>query len=301
MGFNIPMAKVTPGIASWRNQPLGITILRLWLGGTWVYGGWVKASDGAFLRKSGANSFSGQLTGYIGHSPLTFILRHMLEHATLVAWFVMLSEFAIGIAILAGVAMQLAIFGGFSVSIILWLSVTYHVRPYFLGSDLAFAASWLALFFLWQAHVKSGTRARSGALGGLIPNLRDRREVMGILGVGAGAIIASLAGGAFRPKPKKSALIVKAADFPVGSTMPFTANDGNPAILFRTKAGVFAYSAVCTHQGCTVAYDALSHSMNCPCHGAKFDSTSGAVLAGPAQTPLPKISVAISGANIVQM
>ncbi len=295
------MAKVTPGIASWRNQPLGITILRLWLGGTWVYGGWVKASDGAFLRKSGANSFSGQLTGYIGHSPLTFILRHMLEHATLVAWFVMLSEFAIGIAILAGVAMQLAIFGGFSVSIILWLSVTYHVRPYFLGSDLAFAASWLALFFLWQAHVKSGTRARSGALGGLIPNLRDRREVMGILGVGAGAIIASLAGGAFRPKPKKSALIVKAADFPVGSTMPFTANDGNPAILFRTKAGVFAYSAVCTHQGCTVAYDALSHSMNCPCHGAKFDSTSGAVLAGPAQTPLPKISVAISGANIVQM
>ncbi len=295
------MAKVTPGIASWRNQPLGITILRLWLGGTWVYGGWVKASDGAFLRKSGANSFSGQLTGYIGHSPLTFILRHMLEHATLVAWFVMLSEFAIGIAILAGVAMQLAIFGGFSVSIILWLSVTYHVRPYFLGSDLAFAASWLALFFLWQAHVKSGTRARSGALGGLIPNLRDRREVMGILGVGAGAIIASLAGGAFRPKPKKSALIVKAADFPVGSTMPFTANDGNPAILFRTKAGVFAYSAVCTHQGCTVAYAALSHSMNCPCHGAKFDSTSGAVLAGPAQTPLPKISVAISGANIVQM
>jgi len=301
MGLNTLMTKSRIGFASWRNQPLGITILRLWLGGTWVYGGWAKASDAAFLSKSGPNSFSGQLTSYIGHSPITFILRHMLEHATLFAWFVMLSEFAIGIAVLTGVAMQLAIFGGFSVSIILWLSVSYHVHPYFLGSDLAFAASWLALYFLWQSHIKSGSRARSTALGGLVPNLRDRREVMGIFGVAAGAVIASLAGSSFRPKEKANAAIVKVADFPVGSTMPFTANDGNPAILFRTNAGVFAYSAICTHQGCTVAYDALSHAMTCPCHGAKFDSTSGAVLAGPAPTPLPKVSVAISGANIVQI
>lgn len=289
------------GLASWRNQPAAITILRLWLGGTWVYGGWAKASDSAFLSKSGPNSFSGQLTVYIGHSPLTFILKHMLEHATLFAWFVMLSEFAVGIAVLTGVAMELAIFGGFSISIILWLSVTYHVHPYFLGSDLAFAACWLALFFMWRTHARSGTRGRSTLVGELIPNLRDRREVVGILGVGLGAVIASLAGGTFRPKLKQGAAIVKVADFPVGSTMPFTANDGNPAILFRTNAGVFAYSAICTHQGCTVAYDGLSHSMNCPCHGAKFDAASGAVLAGPAPTPLSKISVQISGANIVQI
>ncbi len=295
------MASKKIGLASWRNQPLGITVLRLWLGGTWVYGGWVKASDAAFLSKSGPNSFSGQLTSYIGHSPLTFALRHMLEHATLFAWFVMLSEFAIGIAVLTGVAMDAAILGGFSVSMILWLSVTYHVHPYFLGSDLAFAASWLALFFLWRAHSRSGSRGRTTALGGIIPNLKDRREVVGIMGVAAGAVIASLAGGSFRPKIKVGAAIVKVADFPVGSTMPFTANDGNPAILFRTKAGVFAYSAICTHQGCTVAYDALSHALNCPCHGAKYDSATGAVLAGPAPTPLPKIGVQISGANIVQI
>ena len=295
------MASKKIGLASWRNQPLGITVLRLWLGGTWVYGGWVKASDAAFLSKSGPNSFSGQLTSYIGHSPLTFALRHMLEHATLFAWFVMLSEFAIGIAVLTGVAMDAAILGGFSVSMILWLSVTYHVHPYFLGSDLAFAASWLALFFLWRAYSRSGSRGRTTALGGIIPNLKDRREVVGIMGVAAGAVIASLAGGSFRPKIKVGAAIVKVADFPVGSTMPFTANDGNPAILFRTKAGVFAYSAMCTHQGCTVAYDALSHALNCPCHGAKFDSATGAVLAGPAPTPLPKIGVQISGANIVQI
>lgn len=294
------MASKKFGLASWRNQPLGIAILRLWLGGTWVYGGWAKASDAAFLSKSGPNSFSGQLTSYIGHSPLTYILRHMLEHATLFAWFVMLSEFAIGIAVLAGVAMQLAIIGGFSVSIILWLSVTFHVHPYFLGSDLAFAASWLALFYLWRAHERSGNRGRSTLIGDLIPHLKDRREVVGLMSVAAGAVIASLAGGSFRPKQKATASIVKLADFPIGSTMPFTANDGNPAILFRTNAGVFAYSAICTHQGCTVAYDGLSHSMNCPCHGAKFDAASGAVLAGPAPIPLPKISVSIAGDHIIQ-
>ncbi len=294
------MATKKMGLASWRNQPLGIAILRLWLGGTWVYGGWAKASDSAFLSKSGPNSFSGQLTSYIGHSPLTFILRHMLEHATLFAWFVMLSEFAIGIAVLSGVAMQLAIIGGFSVSIILWLSVTFHVHPYFLGSDLAFAASWLALFYLWRAHERSGNRGRSTLIGDLIPHLKDRREVVGLMSVAAGAVIASLAGRSFRPKQKANAAIVKVADFPIGSTMPFTANDGNPAILFRTNAGVFAYSAICTHQGCTVAYDGLSHSMNCPCHGAKFDAASGAVLAGPAPIPLPKISVSIAGDHIIQ-
>ena len=295
------MASKKIGLASWRNQPVGISILRLWLGGTWVYGGWVKASDGAFLAKSGPNSFSGQLTSYIGHSPISFILKHMLEHASLFAWFVMLSEFAIGLALLSGIAIEIAIIGGFSVSVILWLSVTYHVHPYFLGSDLAFAASWLALFFLWRAHSRAGSRGRTSVIGGLLPNLRDRREVVGILGVAAGAVIAALAGGSFKPKQKLGAAIVKVADFPIGSTMPFTASDGNPAILFRTKAGVFAYSAICTHQGCTVAYDALSHSMNCPCHGAKFDANTGSVLAGPAPIALPKVSVQISGADIVQI
>ena len=83
--------------------------------------------------------------------------------------------------------------------------------------------------------------------------------------------------------------------------MPFTAQDGSPAILFRTKAGVFAYSAICTHQGCTVAYDSGAHAIACPCHGAQYDASSGAVLAGPAPIPLPKINVAISGANIIQI
>ena len=285
-------------IASWKNTPLGIAILRLWLGATWVYGGWVKATDPGFLDKASPNYIGAQLTGYLGHSPISFLLRHMIEHAQIIGWVIMLSEFAIGIAVLAGIAMQLAIVGGASVSLILWLSVTWNVKPYFLGSDTAYFAMWVALFFLVRGA--SGRRKSDG----LIPDITDRRQVMGMVGVAAAATIASLAGGSLKKKTAvttSGAEIVKLANFPVGSTKQFAAKDGSPAILFRTKSGVYAYSAVCTHQGCTVSYDSLGHTMRCPCHGATYDSTSGKVLSGPAPTPLPKISVAIKGDAIVAL
>ncbi len=287
------------GLNSWRAQPLYMTLIRLWLGVTWTYGGWAKATDGGYLDKGSANYFGAQINGMIGHSPISFLLTHMLEHASLFAWFVMLSEFAIGIAVLAGVALQAAALGGFSMSIILWLSVTYHVHPYFLGSDLPFAVLWLALFFM----IRGSKNGRGKHDGGLIPNLRDRREVMRIVGVGAASVIAALAGGSFRPKKSAtSAIIAKVADVKIGEVKPFTAMDGSPAFLFRTKAGVFAYSRICTHQGCTVNYDSLGNQLACPCHGARFDPTNnGNVLAGPAVTALPKIKVAIAGNNIVQI
>ena len=285
-------------IASWKNTPLGTAILRFWLGATWVYGGWVKATDPGFLDKASPNYIGAQLTGYIGHSPISFLLRHMVEHAQLMGWAVMLSEFAIGIAVLSGVAMQLAIIGGASISLILWLCVTWTVKPYFLGSDTAYFAMWVALFFLVRSA--SGRRKRDG----IIPNLSDRREVMGMIGVAAAATIGALAGGAVRKANVKAvpgSEIVKLANFPIGSTKQFKASDGSPAILFRTKSGVYAYSAVCTHQGCVVSYDSLGHTMRCPCHGATYDSTTGKVLSGPAPQPLPKISVAIKGDAVVAL
>ena len=275
-----------------------MSIIRLWLGVTWFYGGWAKATDGGYLDAASPNYFGAQISGMIGHSPISFLLKHMLEHATLFAWFVMLSEFAIGIAVLAGVALQAATLGGFAMAIILWLSVSYHVHPYFLSNDLPYAVLWLALFVM----VRNSSHGRGRHDGGLIPNLRDRREVIRIVGVGVGAVIAALAGGSLKPKRSAAnAIIAKVADVKIGDVKAFTAMDGSPAMLFRTKAGVFAYSRICTHQGCTVNYDSLANELACPCHGARFDPTNGAkVVAGPAPQPLPKISVSIQGENIVQ-
>jgi thiosulfate dehydrogenase [quinone] large subunit len=94
--------------------------------------------------------------------------------------------------------------------------------------------------------------------------------------------------------------IVKLAALKVGATKNFTLANGAPAILFRTKTGVFAYSAICTHQGCTVSYTPASKSLKCPCHGSEFDPFKSAnVIAGPATVKLPSVKVAVEGAWVV--
>lgn len=95
--------------------------------------------------------------------------------------------------------------------------------------------------------------------------------------------------------------IIKLIDLPVGETHEFAAVDGQPAILFRTKNGVFAYSEICTHQGCTVSYSAPDKTLVCPCHSGMYDPFNGAaVIAGPPLSPLPPVKVALSGAWVVQ-
>ena len=84
-----------------------------------------------------------------------------------------------------------------------------------------------------------------------------------------------------------------------GSAFPFK-DSGNPAVLVHLDSGDFvAYSAVCTHQGCTVAYK--EGNLACPCHGSIFDPADGAaVVSGPAQTPLPEIPVKVQGGEVVR-
>lgn len=84
-----------------------------------------------------------------------------------------------------------------------------------------------------------------------------------------------------------------------GSAVAFK-DSGNPAVLVHLKNGDFvAYSAVCTHQGCTVEYQ--GGQLACPCHGSVFDPAKGAeVVAGPAPSPLPEIPVKVEGGDVVK-
>jgi glycine/D-amino acid oxidase-like deaminating enzyme/nitrite reductase/ring-hydroxylating ferredoxin subunit len=64
--------------------------------------------------------------------------------------------------------------------------------------------------------------------------------------------------------------------------------DGKKLAVYRDDAGkVHAVSAICTHQGCQVAFNPIEHSWDCPCHGSRFD-IDGRVLDGPAEKPLEK-------------
>jgi Rieske Fe-S protein len=55
-------------------------------------------------------------------------------------------------------------------------------------------------------------------------------------------------------------------------------------VIREPNGSLVAYSAVCTHAGCTVGYE--GGQIVCPCHGATYDPQTGAVTGGPAQAPL---------------
>jgi cytochrome b6-f complex iron-sulfur subunit len=85
---------------------------------------------------------------------------------------------------------------------------------------------------------------------------------------------------------------------PVGSAVAAKDASGKPVVVARpAQDRVVAFSAVCTHMGCTVA--PAGTTLKCPCHGSAFDATTGAVLNGPASRPLPSVSVRVDGGSVV--
>ncbi|GAB2966976.1 Rieske (2Fe-2S) protein [Amycolatopsis acidiphila] len=87
------------------------------------------------------------------------------------------------------------------------------------------------------------------------------------------------------------------SDVQVGKCKSVTVN-GQAAILARpTESSAACFSAICTHQGCTVNPD--GNQLKCPCHGSVFDALTGAVVKGPAESPLPSIAVKVDGSSVV--
>ena len=86
-----------------------------------------------------------------------------------------------------------------------------------------------------------------------------------------------------------------AVGFQVPVTAPAPLPAGDPGILIKLADGTYvAYDAVCTHQGCSVGWDARDGVILCPCHGAAFDPANhAAVLGGPTNTPLMELPLVI--------
>ena len=88
---------------------------------------------------------------------------------------------------------------------------------------------------------------------------------------------------------------IKTSDIPVGGGKVY---DGQKIVVTQPTSGQFkAFSAICTHQGCTVSA-VRNGVIHCPCHGSAYSATDGSVENGPAQQPLPAKSVSVSGDTI---
>ena len=92
-------------------------------------------------------------------------------------------------------------------------------------------------------------------------------------------------------------VLARTADIPVGGGKILT---DKKIVITQPKAGSFdAFTAVCTHEGCTVG-SVAGGTINCPCHGSKFSIANGSVVNGPATSPLAPVPIKVQGISIIQ-
>ncbi|GHE48016.1 hypothetical protein GCM10018785_17080 [Streptomyces longispororuber] len=138
-----------------------------------------------------------------------------------------------------------------------------------------------------------------------------RRTV--VAAVGAGGLAAALAGcgsdddkGSSAPAGGEEdtareeggaagAVLARTADIPVGGGKVFK-DEG--VVVTQPEEGTFkAFSNRCTHKGCPVT-DVEGGTVNCACHGSKFDIADGGVRRSPATSPLPAARISVEGGAI---
>lgn len=89
--------------------------------------------------------------------------------------------------------------------------------------------------------------------------------------------------------------LAKTDEIPVGGGKVF--KDAKVVVTQPKKGEFEAFSAICTHRGCTVDSVAAGKII-CPCHGSQYNVSNGEVVAGPAPKPLPRKQVKVSGGEI---
>ncbi|MCI0382999.1 Rieske (2Fe-2S) protein [Streptomyces sp. CNQ085] len=138
-------------------------------------------------------------------------------------------------------------------------------------------------------------------MSGDLPGSPGRRTVLcgaALTGAaGLGLTACSGGGGGRAPAVPTAPVDLGAADaVPVGGARLYREKK---LVVSQASEGEYkAFSAVCTHAGCVLT-SVEELEADCACHGSLFDTTSGEVLAGPADAPLPAVPVEVRGGRLV--
>jgi len=303
--------------------------LRYFLGLTFLYAGIQKIADPGFLQPGSANYIGTQLQGFAAQSPVGFLIdAFALPTPQLTGLAVIATELVVGALVIAGIATRWAAVVGAAVNFVFFLTASWNVTPYFLGSDSIYVVAWITLALvgdqgLWTARPLIFGSQSPSATARRAPVDQGRRRFLIQLGSATVAVVWILAvlprsrrttaappsstptaepatpgTPTAAPTPAPSGTKVgSAADLHTNGFLDFSdPKTGDPAVAVELAPGkVVAYDAVCTHAGCTVQYDGGQKVLVCPCHGAVFDPAHGAaVLQGPAPTPLGAIKVLVA-------
>ncbi len=281
--------------------------LRLFLGVTFVYAGVNKLTDPGFLT-AGADTYIGtQLEAFAEGTPGGWLLETFaLPRPGVSGVGVALTEIAIGLLAVAGRFTRASAAGGLGLSLVLFLTASWHTKPYFLGSDIVFAFAWLPFVLAGAAgqpaldhrRPRAVRLPRRGRVVGAGALLTRRAAILQALGLTAAAT-GTIAGVSILMRGAAPARATVPAGTPLADSAAVAAGDalsvtnpldGTPALVIRAADGsVSAFGATCTHAGCEVGW--TDGEIRCPCHHARFDPATGEPTRGPAQLPLPTLEV----------
>jgi nitrite reductase/ring-hydroxylating ferredoxin subunit len=74
---------------------------------------------------------------------------------------------------------------------------------------------------------------------------------------------------------------------------------GTRVTLANVAGTLFVIDDTCTHRGCSLGDGKLVGStIQCACHGSRFDVTSGAVVRGPAEEPVRSYPVHVANGEV---
>jgi thiosulfate dehydrogenase (quinone) large subunit len=183
--------------------------LRAFLGFTFCFAGLQKLANPRFFDAADPASIQAQLAAAARRSPVHALISPLTRVAVALGILIAFGELAVGVGTLLGLRARLAAAGGLVLSVMLFLTVSFHSAPYYTGADIVFAFAWTPLLLAGSGSMlsldaavkdRAGRQAaaarrlarRSGAT---VPEVRRREVVLGGMTTAAVAAVSLVIGG----------------------------------------------------------------------------------------------------------
>ena len=270
--------------------------LRAFLGFTFCFAGLQKLANPRFFDAADPASIQSQLAGAARRSPVHALISPLAHVAVPLGVLIAFGELAVGVGTLLGLRARLAAAGGLALSLMLFLTVSFHSAPYYTGADIVFAFAWTPLLLAGSGPVLSLDAAIAGWAGkqaGHGPGT-SRREVVlsgtvtaavaavslviGGLAAGLGRLAGRTAGQqagpglppatspavTARPHHRETAKPGRPAKFPPGTAIgPASDVPVGQAAAFRDPASGDPSIVIRPSSGTFVAFDAVCPHAGC--------------------------------------
>jgi thiosulfate dehydrogenase (quinone) large subunit len=139
--------------------------LRAFLGFTFCFAGLQKLANPRFFDASDPASIQAQLAGAARRSPIHLLISPLAHVAVPLGIVIAFGELAVGAGTLLGFRAKIAAAGGVALSLMLFLTVSFHSSPYYTGADIVFAFAWMPLLLAGAGSVLSLDAALAGWAG----------------------------------------------------------------------------------------------------------------------------------------